>query len=166
MLIHILTMFVRRIMSYCRYARFVLANFTAYRKPLQQEQLLSRYQAWRTSVGRVETAMQRMVRNMNDYSQAVETSRVIAKARRAEIKDALAAHAGALMSDSDSDRDNDSDDSGVLVNEREYDVIHDCGLPEESVDAFLSRLMDVSKSDPYTNGALDTTKEITWEYAR
>lgn len=150
----------------CRYATFVLANFTAYRQPLPQSQVLSSYQRWKKSNGRVAAAMQRMVQNLNDYSQAVETSRIIARARRAELKDALAAHAGALESDSDADSVADSDDSGVLVTEREYDLIHASGLPDETSDDFLARLLNTLPSDPYVNGALHTTKDVTWEYVR
>lgn len=149
-----------------RYATFVLANFTAYRKPIPRSRVLPTYNRWKKSNGRVQAAMQRMVRNLNDYSQAVETSRIIARARRAELKDALAAHAGALGSDTDEDSDAASDDSGVLVTEREYDLIHDSGLPAESVDDFMARLLNTAPSDPYVNGALNTTKDVTWEWAR
>lgn len=107
--------------------------------------------------------MRHMCRNMNDYAGAVDTSRVVARTRRAEIRGALEAHKDAIADHAGDDASSISsicDSDGGRYQEEMCDDL-------QNVDAFLDRSMDQGcDGDQYVKDALESTSVINWEYAR
>jgi hypothetical protein len=103
---------------------------------------------------------------MNDYAEAVDTSRVLARTRRAQLKEAVAAHRSALAAHDDAA--SESSLSSVCDDDEErYEQEYDIALCENDEAAFLERTLEHTPTgDRYTDEALACTASIDDEYVR
>lgn len=150
----------------CRYAAYVLGNYSAYRSSLPREAMLKSYRNWSSDQSDFGKVMRQMCNNMNDYAEAVDTSRVVARTRRAQLKDAVAAHRANL--DGHHDLGSESSLSSVDDDDgQRYEPEIGLHFDEEDTAAFLERTLERNPvGDRYTNEALASTLMIDDEYVR